>query len=713
MKKHRIILCAIMCLCSIVTSCEDKKNTPENPSVPEVEVMGYRPAEVELSQDFEEIISLDTHVGDIYIFGRLKTGGYAGYITDSTFREYERMNFVPQTDEAVKSSALLPFGKKAILTYLDGKTMIYVYGADGIQEDVLDCGEVLGSSEQEADIIPYGRNGYIVKSGNNRLTYILDTGEVTGDIKISGNITDISRGTENTVNCIYTDGGVSYIAEIDAENLSVTGEKKIDVSESFASCAGKEYSYIGVSENGIYGFKNGRTEKITDFTNMDFKPSDVRNIIETDSGYAVSLNNGSMAFITEDDISELKSKKLIQIGMFRSSVGSVRDVIDAYNEKNSGGEYKAELKIYPNTWTDGEDIFRTDILSGSAPDIIPTSYMQIDSFNRNYDCFADLYPLIDNDPELSREDFLPNILEGLERDGKLLQLGNQFRIEGIFVDEKSGIPENWTVDDMIKAYERTSENDKFFNTQDIKVRNTLFKVMLDCTMYVDYNKKECYFDSLEFVKFLKFFQENEIGLTMEQFNNGETPSTEKYDNIVVESNTCIPNMESMYDVARSDRNVWAGYVGNGTKSGTSIIVDNLYAINAYSQNIDGAWDFFRTFYIKDYEDVVRSYYFPVKMKTFNEQLNALTRDLAYVDFETGKTVIEKRRDGMGRELENFTQEECEYYKNKILSLRVSETDNSIDEIIYIETDKYFSGEGTAEQTAENIQKKVSAYLKGE
>lgn len=109
------------------TACESNKQTPEPPVTEEVEIMGYRPADVELSGDFEEIISLDRSYDDIYIFGKTATGGYYGYVTNGNFSEYEKMNFAPKKDETVISSSILPFGKKAVLTYLDGKTMIYIY----------------------------------------------------------------------------------------------------------------------------------------------------------------------------------------------------------------------------------------------------------------------------------------------------------------------------------------------------------------------------------------------------------------------------------------------------------------------------------------------------------------------------------------------------------------------------------------------------------
>lgn len=727
MKKYKAVLFAVMCLCGIMTACENKDKPPAPPPVIETEIMGYRPAEIELSEDFEEVISLDTYVGDIYIFGKLKTGGYSGYITDGSFDKYERMNFVPEKNETVKSSVLLPFGKKAVLTYLDGKTMVYIHDRDGIQQKAIDCGEILDNPNQKAGIIPYGRDGYIINIDNKRLAFIDDSGYVS-DIEILGNILGMARGADNTVNCLHDIRKSQFIACIDSQTEVFTEDatdmKEIDISAGvYASCMGEKYTYIGVFDDGIYGFKGIRTEKITDFTNMDFKPSDVTDIIETDNGYAVSLNNGGMAFITEDNITSLKAKKVIWIGDLKNGKYSyLNELAELYNENHPDGEYRVDFRVYSRDRQRGNDELKTDILSGNAPDIINfNSEVNIDSFGGNYDYFADLYPFIDNDPELSREDFLPNVLTGLERDGKLRQMGTQFYIKTITAKKK--VPENWTADDLIEIYDNRKGNEILIS-ENLITRNNYFELLFDNSLYVDYNNSECNFDSPEFIKYLKFFQDNEIGLTLKEYeskynDNAEYDDKGKYgSNIVAEPifdiNASLYGMHSLYDYAKNDDDfVQVGCVSDGEKSGTSIVLEDLYSISADSPNIDGAWDFFRTLYTKETKDCVHIYNFPVKTELLDKEFETYSRDIAYVDHETGKTVIEKRRDSMNNELENFTPEECEYYKNKILSLRANSYNTDIGAIIYQETNKYFDGEGTAEQTAENIQKKVSAYLKGE
>ena len=719
MKRNKTILCVVMCLCGILTACENKKNTPEPAPVPvlETEITGYRPAKIRLADDFDIVISVDTNVGDVYIFGQLKTGGYSGYSTDGTFSEYEKMNFIPQKDEIVKSSSLMVYGKKAILTYLDGKTMVYIYSRDGEQEKIIDCGELSDSPDVKVDIFPCGRKYYIINIDNKRLVLINDDGYVS-EVEVSGDIIGVARGAENTVNCLCENNNEKFIENIsmDSDKIKVEVSMKKEEMDSglYASCMSEKYTCVGVADDGIYGFGNGKTENITDFSNMDFKPSEVTDIIETTDGYAVVVNGG-IYFVTEENITELSTKKIIWLGTYENpTLSLIKKYVDYYNK--SSEEYKVDFKEY-NIFSDN---LRTDVLSGNAPDIISLDYSgNLYSYGKNKELFVDMYPFIDNDPEISREDFLPNILNTLESDGKLLQIGTHFRVNTSMASADRGIPENWTVDDMIKTYNNLKENEVLFPVGELHMRTNAFQAFFDNSMYIDYENATCNFDSPDFIKYLEFFQKNEICLRAKEYDEAlETSVTIGEDELkerVIYSNRNILCAENLYYTAKGifkDKMVFAGYVGNGTKSGTLLNMESLYGISAVSPNINDAWEFLRTLFVGSQEIGNTLYYFPVIEEKFDKELEEFTRDNVYVDSKTKKTVIEKRTYSENEILENFTKEECEYYKDKITSAILYINDFNIDSIINEKVYQYFEDtDGSAENTAKKIQKKVSEYLK--
>lgn len=709
------ILLAVLCA---LTACENKKRTPEPEDVPPVEIIGYRPAEIRLTDDFENIISLDTNVGDVYIFGQLKTGGYSGYTTDGTFKEYEKFSFIPQKNEVIKSSAILPFGKKAVLTYLDGKTVLYTYGKDGIQEKVIDCGEILDNPDINADILPCGRNDYIINVGNKHLAHVNNSGYVA-DIAVNGDILGFSRGADNTVN-YFTENSINEISFEDGKTNTSVNNAEIK-SVVYASCMSEKYTSVCVLEDGIYGFFDRTTKKITDFANMDFKPADVTDIVETADGYAVNVN-GTAYFVTEDDIDELSVKKIIWVGS--RGYSPVEHYVEQYNKKHD------DCKIAFKKYSTDSDELQLDVISGNAPDIIPfDNFAPLESYSGNTELFADIYTFIDNDPDISREDFLPNILTGLERDGKLLQIGSSFVVQTIETSSDTGIPENWTVDDMINAYENLGENESLFPKNSVFLREHYFNALFDSSMYIDYGNAECFFDSPDFVKYLEFFQKNKLGLTFEEFDELykrddvyvideenvlflEEEEAKKKNLVDIYGTIYTP--ENLYTSAKGEfkgKMVLAGYVGDGIQNGTSLLINDMYGISAVSSNADSAWDFLKTTFSEIETDGITyySHYFPVMEKEFDKQIEEYTRDNAYVDWETGKTVIEKRK-YCDEEIENFTPEECEYYKDKIKSAKISIEDNNILSIISEEIHEYFENDGSAEKTAGNIQKKVSEYL---
>ncbi|MDE5861513.1 MAG: hypothetical protein K2H28_04900, partial [Ruminococcus sp.] len=284
MKGKKLIIGLLAVLCAF-TSCENKKQKPA-PEVPEVDVMGYRPTEIRLTDDFDKVISLDTNVGDVYIFGQLKSGGYTGYTTDSSFSEYESFSFIPQENESVMTSALLPFGQKAVLTYLDGENFLYVYGKDGLQLQSIGLGSITDSPEVRVSVLPYGRNNYIINVDNKRLIIADKTGYLS-DISTDGNITGFSRGAENTVNCLISDGSSEFIAGIDIDSATLTDKKKIVTdSSAYASCMSEKYSCISVMDGGIYGISDSTVKKITD----------------VDPKWYMYVDNRNLEYIPEDEV---------------------------------------------------------------------------------------------------------------------------------------------------------------------------------------------------------------------------------------------------------------------------------------------------------------------------------------------------------------------------------------------------------------------------
>lgn len=69
-----------------------------------------------------------------------------------------------------------------------------------------------------------------------------------------------------------------------------------------------------------------------------------------------------------------------------------------------------------------------DMLSGKTPDILMIGNETPADTYVTKGIFADMYEFIDSDSELSREDFLPNLLKASETDGKLYTFSDRFKV---------------------------------------------------------------------------------------------------------------------------------------------------------------------------------------------------------------------------------------------------------------------------------------------
>ncbi|MBR6221846.1 MAG: extracellular solute-binding protein, partial [Lachnospiraceae bacterium] len=99
------------------------------------------------------------------------------------------------------------------------------------------------------------------------------------------------------------------------------------------------------------------------------------------------------------------------------SAGSLSDDILKFKKDNPGIDI--EVKTY-ESYAEPERSFIMDLTSGDLPDVIVAPRNILFKLVKR-GLIEDIYPYIDSDKELSREDFLPSVLNAYEIDGKLYQ----------------------------------------------------------------------------------------------------------------------------------------------------------------------------------------------------------------------------------------------------------------------------------------------------
>lgn len=132
--------------------------------------------------------------------------------------------------------------------------------------------------------------------------------------------------------------------------------------------------------------------------------------------------------IDVDTEQESEARAELKVAFQGSNPAAAELYIDKFNETNA--DYYAVF-IDCGVEEDGLGTLMRDISYGNAPDVVISSGIK-DTANG----FVDLYAFMDEDEDISREDFIPGLLPELEDKGELHQIWDQFYINTMFVPKE-------------------------------------------------------------------------------------------------------------------------------------------------------------------------------------------------------------------------------------------------------------------------------------
>ena len=188
--------------------------------------------------------------------------------------------------------------------------------------------------------------------------------------------------------------------------------------------------------------------------------------------------------------------------------------IDQFNESND--QYYIEIRDYAeglyDKWNEEHDTViqtaetraRVDIVAGQAPDILDGSLLSLQSLAA-LGGLEDLWPYIDNDPDLGRDALMDHVLECMEMNGRLYQVCSGFYlVSAIACANLVGERTNWTLDDALKIYDKMPDGSIIVNTYGADpAQETLLALLKSNDRFVDWSNGTCQFDSNEFISLLE------------------------------------------------------------------------------------------------------------------------------------------------------------------------------------------------------------------
>lgn len=334
-----------------------------------------------------------------------------------------------------------------------------------------------------------------------------------------------------------------------------------------------------------------------------------------------------------------------------------------------------------------------DIVAGNLPDLYDFSLSSVDTvlssatFARR-GLLEDLYPFLDADPELSRDDLIPGVLSGMEIKGSLYEFVPQYSLVTTLAST-SIVGTNEMLD--YPALMQIANNSDFYESIFDKRNDRMFLlgnvVNASGKKLVDWDKGECHFDSAYFQNLL------------EVFSAMPEKGIEETDNLMYQD--VKERTHLLYYFPSND--LWMASVGPRAfgeeycfpglpEIGNVIYPTSCYGISSLSQHKEECWRFLRQFWTEDY-----------KMEFFlTPRYDGLTAS------------IDRSWEQIGDYAQQFHPHGVEAM-NKMVNIiehteNVYRHDQQIWQIVYSETGAYFAGEKSIEDTMQRIQARVSLYM---
>ena len=427
-------------------------------------------------------------------------------------------------------------------------------------------------------------------------------------------------------------------------------------------------------------------------------------------------------------------------GVWITHSPTIQSAVRAFNYEND--EYEIQIVDYIDSGDDdlGGALlrFQIELMTGGGPDII------FDNFRRLFDHgpFLDLYPFIDADPELSREDFFPNMLQGMERaDGTLPMFTNSFQSINtmIGVNENVAHSDKWTPAELIKVAEKNSEMPYPFGLY--WTSSTFMTEMLrfNSAQFINTNTFEAHIDSDDFISLLQvakcFPDLNGYESALNTYGNDYIRMLHGNQQLSVVSIHRFMDYHLLTEIFGESLVIMGMPTGEGGMC--FLNVQSMMGINAATKHPDKVWEFLRNFLLPtatidsfrqgsiDYFqqiplriDIYEAFIEHLMTPRYRTDTEGVTLETPYVIFELtdsgGIVEISSVEHAQGAVYELYAMPE-DVAKNLRIIVESAKVARSfftaeLNLIIYADLNLYFSGARTAQETARIMQGRVELYL---
>ncbi len=407
---------------------------------------------------------------------------------------------------------------------------------------------------------------------------------------------------------------------------------------------------------------------------------------------------------TEDD-----GRAVITIGTVDPA--ELLDAVESFNAASA--DYRVELVGYSDAdaqaagLADGIELMLRDIVQGAVPDIVALPNGADTAGLLNKGLFTDLYPFLDADPDMARDDFVQGVLTACETDNRLTTLVPCYNLlSAVGSAARLGSDPGWSWAEFEKATANCRVPYYGLNRQ----MALWYQVQMGGSRFIDYGTGKADFVNDNFVRLLEscaVYPEQMPDLTAD-LKPGFASGDHLLQFLFAVSFGDVPRLTYQFDGPI----VYKG-LPSDEGSGSVFAFGLRLGITTACAEPEAAWQFLRTLLLPEFQNALTdgfTTYLPLRRDSLERlaQKHQKSRtDGIAVPAYLGQPT-QAQLEYFGRAL---TQEETD----AILGL-IEATDTlfqyvgTVMDILMEESLNYYNGQCTAEAAAQYIQNRVQLYL---
>lgn len=527
---------------------------------------------------------------------------------------------------------------------------------------------------------------YLTSGGGKEVLAVSEDGEMIFSAEAPG---------ENTYFAIGSDGQVYAVAdEGNGSRLYRINESTAAFEPAFSCGAGKVFNGKGedylllLSDTGLYALnQDGAARAVAVWAKCSIAINGLFSVQALGDGSYLCMDAGGAKLLQPVDPAERKAKTELRIAV----IGSNSALSKAASGFNSGNDaFYVSIMDYSDggRLSEAEALTRlnTEILAGNGPDMLCFSKISPYPFISR-GMLANLEEYLEKDSEISTDDIA--IEKALRNGGGIYFMSGQFNFETLVARYADfGDRCGWTLEEYLDM-ENTLEPGGMliYNMTRETFMNAIAARYIRTA--IDWSAGTCGFDSPEFIQLL------EAGRRIRETPEDSGAMRYGFGAAAVgagERTTSLSFVDSVWKLAWEEQKAGCqlSFIGWPTvdgSCGSDVRLDAPVGILSQGENTQGCWAFIK--YMLQNAD--SRDHLPVYMPLLQEELA-------------------RARDDEAQEIQ-MTEEDAERFLALVSKLENAALyDETVLDIIKSESQAFFNGDKTAEETARLIQSRAGLYV---